>query len=104
MPHRVALLVFPDFQLLDVAGPTAAFELAGRGGRLYGVRVCAAKAGLVRSSSGVEWQCRPLPRLPEFDTLMVVMRLLGVAPSTLRRRPESTAPGTLTGTMIAPRS
>jgi transcriptional regulator GlxA family with amidase domain len=71
MPHRVALLVFPDFQLLDVAGPIAAFELAGRGGRLYGVRVCAAVPGLVRSSSGVEWQCRSLPRVSDFDTLIV---------------------------------
>jgi transcriptional regulator GlxA family with amidase domain len=71
MPHRVALLVFPDFQLLDVAGPIAAFELAGGGGRVYGVRVAAPVAGLVRSSSGVEWQCRPLPRVSDFDTLIV---------------------------------
>ena len=30
MPHRIAVLVFPDFQLLDAAGPLAAFEVASR--------------------------------------------------------------------------
>ena len=30
MAHRIALLIFPDFQLLDVAGPLAAFEIAER--------------------------------------------------------------------------
>ena len=30
MPRRIAFLVYPDFQLLDAAGPIAAFEIAGR--------------------------------------------------------------------------
>ena len=30
MPRRIAFLIFPDFQLLDAAGPIAAFEIAGR--------------------------------------------------------------------------
>ena len=28
MTHRVAMLVYPGFQLLDAAGPVAAFEMA----------------------------------------------------------------------------
>ena len=30
MPRRVAFLIYPDFQLLDVAGPIAAFEIMRR--------------------------------------------------------------------------
>jgi len=30
MPRRIAFLIYPDFQLLDVAGPIAAFEIAER--------------------------------------------------------------------------
>nr|WP_321869366.1 hypothetical protein [Burkholderia ubonensis] len=52
MSHRIAVLVFPDFQLLDAAGPVAAFEVASyyRDGH-YTMRTIAAQAGLVRSSS-----------------------------------------------------
>ena len=71
MPHRVALLVFPGFQLLDVAGPAAAFELASGRAGAYAVRVVAAEPGLVRSSAGIEWQCHALPRVSSFDTLIV---------------------------------
>lgn len=67
MPHRVALLVFPDFQLLDAAGPIAAFEVAGG----YAVSVVAAAPGMVRSSSGVQWLADTLPRSGGLDTLLV---------------------------------
>jgi transcriptional regulator GlxA family with amidase domain len=67
MPHSVAVLVFPGFQLLDAAGPIAAFEAAGR----YAVRVVAREAGTVRSSSGVGWVAEGLPRAGEVDTLVV---------------------------------
>ena len=30
MPRRIAFLIFPDFQILDAAGPLSAFEIAGR--------------------------------------------------------------------------
>ena len=30
MTRTVAVVIFPDFQLLDAAGPIAAFEIAGR--------------------------------------------------------------------------
>ena len=39
MNRRVAFLIFPDFQLLDAAGPISAFEIAERIDR--GVMNCA---------------------------------------------------------------
>jgi transcriptional regulator GlxA family with amidase domain len=72
MPHRIALLVFDDFQLLDAAGPAAAFEIASRyAGGHYAMRVVAAQPGLVRSSSGIAWHAEALPRSSQVDTLMV---------------------------------
>ena len=67
MSHRIAMLVFPGFQLLDAAGPIAAFEVAGH----YAVRVVAREAGAVQSSSGVAWVAEGLPRSSEVDTLLV---------------------------------
>lgn len=61
------MLVFPGFQLLDAAGPIAAFEAAGG----YVPAVVAATPGPVASSSGVTWLARPLPRPREVDTLLV---------------------------------
>ena len=50
----------------------AAFEVASRyrDGH-YALRVVAARAGLVRSSSGVAWAAEALPRASEVDTLLV---------------------------------
>jgi transcriptional regulator GlxA family with amidase domain len=67
MTHRVAMLVFPGFQLLDAAGPIAAFEAAER----YRLRVVAREAGSVRSSSGVALLCEGLPGTGEIDTLLI---------------------------------
>jgi transcriptional regulator GlxA family with amidase domain len=67
MSHRVAMLAFPQFQALDLAGPLAAFEAAGR----YAVRVVAAEPGPVRSSSGVSWLAEPLPASRQVDTFIV---------------------------------
>jgi transcriptional regulator GlxA family with amidase domain len=61
------VLVFPGFQLLDAAGPVAAFEVSGR----YALRVVAGAAGHVRSSSGVAWVAEALPRASDVDTLLV---------------------------------
>ena len=66
MSRRVSVLIFPGFQLLDAAGPIAAFEAAGD----YELRVIAAAPGPVRSSSGVRWIAEGLPRA-DGDTLMV---------------------------------
>lgn len=61
------VLIFPDFQLLDAAGPIAAFEAAGG----YKVRIVAVTPGEVASSVGVRWSAAGLPRLHEEDTLVV---------------------------------
>ena len=72
MGHRLAFIIFPGFQLLDAAGPIAAFEVAaGSVPGAYALRVVAADAGAVRSSSGVVLQASGLPRLDRVDTLLV---------------------------------
>ena len=72
MPRQIAFLIYPNFQLLDAAGPIAAFEIAARHAPdSYSLRVLAADAGLVASSSGACLQARPLPRARGIDTLIV---------------------------------
>jgi transcriptional regulator GlxA family with amidase domain len=88
MTRSVAVLVYPDFQLLDAAGPIAAFEIAGRivagsyeaaegsearagAPAAYGIAVVGPAPGPVTSSSGVALLARGLPRRSP-DTLMVV--------------------------------
>lgn len=67
----IALVVFPDFQILDAAGPIAAFEIAARmRPGAYRILVTASAPGLVPSSSGVAMPAEAL-RLPA-DTIMVV--------------------------------
>lgn len=66
MARRICVLIFPGFQLLDAAGPIAAFEAAGG----YAVRVVAPAPGPVRSSSGVSWLADGLPR-EAGETLLV---------------------------------
>jgi transcriptional regulator GlxA family with amidase domain len=69
--RRLALLIFPGFQILDVTGPLAAFEIADQyaGGGAYEVRLLAEKAGPVRSSCGVSLLAEPLDE-QSYDTLM----------------------------------
>ena len=72
MPRRIAFLVYPDFQLLDAAGPISAFEIAGRiRPGSYELRVIASRAGPVRSSSGATLEARALGRAHAIDTLLV---------------------------------
>lgn len=72
-PRRVAILLFEDFQILDAAGPIAAFEIASRfAPGAYDIRVAARAAGFVCSSSGVRWPAEALGALRGIDTLMVV--------------------------------
>jgi len=72
MPRRVAFLIFPRFQLLDAAGPIAAFEIAGRiAPQAYELRVIAALAGPVASSAGATLAARPFGRAAGIDTLIV---------------------------------
>jgi transcriptional regulator GlxA family with amidase domain len=72
MTRRVAFLVYPDFQLLDAAGPIAAFETAERyRPGSYSLRVVAALPGLVASSSGVSLPAQPFGRADRIDTLVI---------------------------------
>jgi len=61
-PRRVAMLVYPDAQMLDVAGPLEVFarssryvrDTAGGGTEPYRVEIVARDAGPVKMSSGLE--------------------------------------------------
>ena len=65
-------MIFPDFQLLDAAGPIAAFEIATHApANPYRLRVVGVEAGLVRSSSGISMPAEALSRLRDADTLIV---------------------------------
>jgi transcriptional regulator GlxA family with amidase domain len=71
-PRTIAFVIFRDFQLLDAAGPIAAFEIANHSdGTPYRLRVVAVTPGLVRSSSGVSMPAEALSRLRDADTLIV---------------------------------
>jgi transcriptional regulator GlxA family with amidase domain len=68
----IGVLIFPDFQLLDAAGPISVFEIAARFGDAdYTVKVLAVTPGPVRSSSGVEWLARGLRPYAAISTLIV---------------------------------
>lgn len=69
--RRVDVLIFPDFQLLDAAGPIAAFEIAARMAQgAYDLRVVSTRPGWVVSSSGAALQATALDG-GTIDTLLV---------------------------------
>ena len=72
MPRTVAVLIFPQFQLLDAAGPITVFEAAGLDAAppAYRLRVMARAAGPVVSSCGVPLVAEPLID-GALDTLIV---------------------------------
>jgi transcriptional regulator GlxA family with amidase domain len=71
MPRRLALVIFPGFQLLDAAGPIAAFEIAERyRPGSYELSVLAPGGGQVASSSGVKFAAEHLADGP-FDTIVI---------------------------------
>ena len=84
----IGVLVFPDFQLLDAAGPISVFEIAGRfADQASPIRVLAVTPGLVRSSSGVEMLARGLRPSAAISTLIVAggegVRTAATCPKTL---------------------
>lgn len=74
MTCRIAFVLFPGFQQLDLAGPMAVFEVA----RLevpgsYDWRLVASTPPAARSSAGVDWPVQALPRrLGDLDLVMVI--------------------------------
>jgi transcriptional regulator GlxA family with amidase domain len=72
MTRDIGFLIFPDFQLLDAAGPIAAFEIAGRlVPRAYRLHLLARDPGPVVSSSGVAMTAQGFAEAPPLDTLIV---------------------------------
>lgn len=71
MSARIGLVVFPEFQLLDLAALTV-FELANHGlhPAPYEVTAVSHGGGMVRSSSGVAFETQPIGRR-RYDTLIV---------------------------------
>ena len=73
MKRRVAFLIFPDFQLLDAAGPISAFEIAERyAPGTYELRVIAKQPGAVGSTSGASMNAVSMGLPKSIDTLIVV--------------------------------
>jgi transcriptional regulator GlxA family with amidase domain len=71
MTRRIAFVIFPQFQLLDAAGPISAFDIAGRIVRDgYRLEVLAAQAGAVASSAGVSMAAERLGD-GAYDTIVV---------------------------------
>ena len=69
----IGVLIFPEFQLLDAAGPISVFEIAARyAGKRPNIRAIAEQAGPVRSSSGVEMlaQKTSIYKSPSFPTVL----------------------------------
>lgn len=72
MARSVDVLIYPDFQLLDAAGPIAAFAAANRfAPDAYKISVVALQPGLVVSESGAAMYAVSLPKAP-LDTLLIV--------------------------------
>ena len=72
MTRAVAFVIFPDFQILDAAGPIAAFEIAARfSPGAYALSVRAARAGEVASSSGARMTAEALGDAAALDTVII---------------------------------
>jgi len=78
LPRRVEVLVFPEVQLLDVAGPTQVFTAAndqtdkGAAPAPYTIRVVAPDGAQIRATSGLTFATESLPDPTEpLDTLIV---------------------------------
>lgn len=71
MTRKIAVVVFPNFQLLDAAGPLSAFDIAGRfSPGAYEAHVLAPGGGHTPSTAGAGFACEPLSEGP-WDTILV---------------------------------
>lgn len=74
MKHSVGILVFPNFQLLDVTGPAAVFETAdyfSNRGEGYDVHVVSLNGGLISCSLNIKLESKPLSNFSNFHTLII---------------------------------
>ena len=78
MTCQIVLFLYEDFQLLDAAGPIAAFEIASRlvqrpdEPAAYAIHLTGKATGLARSSSGVPLPVEALDNEAPIDTFIVV--------------------------------
>jgi transcriptional regulator GlxA family with amidase domain len=84
----IGVLIFPNFQLLDAAGPISVFEIAARTSHAApAIRTLAATPGPVRSTSGVEMLARGLKPSGAITTLIIAggegVRTAATCPKTL---------------------
>jgi transcriptional regulator GlxA family with amidase domain len=71
MTRRIAVVVFPEFQILDATGPIGALEVASRvSPGAYELDLVSATGGEVASSAGVRIVTRPFDD-SGFDTILV---------------------------------
>jgi transcriptional regulator GlxA family with amidase domain len=72
MTRTIAIVLFPDFQILDATGPLSAFDIARRfAPGAYSIRLFAARGGAVPSSSGAKLMAEAFPARANFHTVMV---------------------------------
>lgn len=72
-PRSIWFVIFPGFDLLDIAGPLCAFNLAiDFHEAAYEIHVVSATGGLVAGCSGVAIDTVVPPSVNHFDTLIVV--------------------------------
>src|ERR1700722_8704500 len=68
----IGILIFPDFQLLDAAGPISVFEIAARlAGLSPSIKTLAVIPGPVRSTAGVEMLARGFKPYGAISTLII---------------------------------
>ena len=84
----IGVLIFPNFQLMDAAGPISVFEIAARyAGTDPAIKVIAVTPGPVRSSSGAEMLARGLRPSGAITTLIIAggegVREAAACPKTL---------------------
>jgi transcriptional regulator GlxA family with amidase domain len=72
MSLDIAFLVFPGFQILDLSGPLAAFEIANSvsGDSAYRISTVSREGGLIESSAGLTVSTTSVRR-SQFDTFIV---------------------------------
>lgn len=69
--HRLTLLVYDGFQILDATGPAAVFEVAGMVGAPYLVALASLSGGPTRSSGGIVVETETWAGSASADTLIV---------------------------------
>ncbi|WP_229583532.1 GlxA family transcriptional regulator [Paracoccus sp. S-4012] len=75
--HRIVFVVYPDFELLDSAGPVSVFNGVNHALRqqgkppFYQIALASSAGGAVESSSGVAVETCPVADIEEADTVLV---------------------------------